>query len=175
MRPSGTPFPVTEHARQLGVRMLSKIDLGAHLATNGATWLDRQLIGESLAPVRDSGFGHEVRAALAERRQWLVEQCLARENEVSFTYRSDMLAVLARREVRDVGKKVAQERGKSFYQPQNDERISGVYRQPVEMGSGKYALVETGRHFVLVGTELAQEGTVEHRPAILLHSPWNQI
>jgi hypothetical protein len=47
----------------------------------------------------------------------------------SVTFRSDMLAVLARREVRDVGKKLAQERGKPFYQPENGERISGVYRQ----------------------------------------------
>jgi hypothetical protein len=61
-----------------------------------------------------------------------------------------MIAVLARREVRDVGKKLAEERGKPFYQPENGERISGVYRQQVEMVSGKYALVETGRHFVLV-------------------------
>jgi hypothetical protein len=61
-----------------------------------------------------------------------------------------MLAVLARREVRDVGKKLAQECGKPFYERESGERISGVYRQPVEMVSGKYALVETGRHFVLV-------------------------
>jgi type IV secretory pathway VirD2 relaxase len=140
----------TERAKELGVRVLSRIDLSAQLATHGATWLDRQLIGEGFATVRDGGFGHEVRGALAARRQWLVEQGLARENETSVTYRSDMLAVLARREVRDVGRKLAQERGKPFYQPENGERISGVYRQPVEMVSGKYALVETGRHFVLV-------------------------
>jgi type IV secretory pathway VirD2 relaxase len=140
----------TERTNPLGIQVLSKIDLRAQLATNGATWLDRELIADPPVPLRDNGFGHEVRGALAQRRQWLIDQGLARETETSTIYRAGMLAALARREVRDVGKRIAQERGIPFYEPVNGERIGGVYRQPVEMASGKYAMIETGRHFMLV-------------------------
>jgi len=57
---------------------------------------------------------------------------------------------LARREVDQAGRKLAQERGKSFYVPESGERISGTYRQSVQLVSGKYALVERSCEFTLV-------------------------
>jgi hypothetical protein len=65
-------------------------------------------------------------------------------------YRRDMLAVLARREVDEVGKQLAKERGTSFHMAQNGERITGTYKESVQLVSGKYALVENAREFTLV-------------------------
>ncbi len=79
-----------------------------------------------------------------------MEQGLASETGIAFVYRRDMLATLARREVEDAGKKLAQERGTSFRMAENGERISGAYRQSVQLVSGRYALVERSREFTLV-------------------------
>ena len=50
----------------------------------------------------------------------------------------------------EAGRKLAQERGGTFYVPESGERISGTYRQSMQLVSGKYALVERSREFTLV-------------------------
>ncbi|MPZ42326.1 MAG: DUF3363 domain-containing protein [Betaproteobacteria bacterium] len=64
--------------------------------------------------------------------------------------RRGLLSTLARREVEEAGKTLARERGIPFRMADNGERISGTYRQPVQLVSGKYALVERSREFTLV-------------------------
>ena len=135
---------------QLGVRMLSLIDLQAQVTANAATWLDRELAAEAPATLRDSGFGQEARDALARRRQWLIAQGLAGETDARFVARRDMLATLARREVQEVGGKLAKERGLPFHMAESGQRVSGTYRQSVQLVSGKYALVERSHEFTLV-------------------------
>lgn len=140
----------TARSRQAGTRVLSLIDLDAQVAVNAATWLDRELVAEAPAPLRDSGFGREARTALARRRQWLIEQGFARRDGDRIIYPRGMLATLTRREVQQAGERLARERGLSFYIPENGERIDGIYRQSVQLVSGKYALVERSREFTLV-------------------------
>jgi len=140
----------TRRTRQLGARVLSLIDLDAQVTASAATWLDRELVADAPVPLRDGGFGREARDALARRRQWLMEQGLAREDGGKMIYQRGILSTLARREVEEAGKKLAEERGKPFRMAENGERISGTYRQPVQLVSGKYALVERSREFTLV-------------------------
>lgn len=135
---------------KLGVRMLSLIDLDAQVTANAATWLDRELVAEAPVPLRNSGFGREAREALARRRQWLMAQGLAREADAGFVYQRGMLAALARREAQETGEKLARERGLSFHMAENGEHVSGIYRQPIQLVSGKYALVERSKEFTLV-------------------------
>jgi len=139
-----------KRSRQLAVRVLSIIDIDAQVTANAATWLDRDLIAETPVPARDGGFGREVRDALARRRQWLVEQGLARTDANTIIYQRGMLAALTRREVQQEGEKLGRERGLSFYMPVDGERISGTYRESKQLVSGKYALVERSREFTLV-------------------------
>src|SRR5476649_956221 len=61
-----------------------------------------------------------------------------------------MLSTLARRELQQAGENLARERGLSFYRPVSGERITGTYRESVQLVSGKYALVEKSREFTLV-------------------------
>ena len=136
--------------RQLAVRVLSIIDLDAQVTANAATWLDRDLIAETPVPARDGGFGRDVRDALARRRQWLVEQGLARTDADTINYQRGVLATLTRRELQQEGEKLGRERGLSFYMPADGERISGTYRGSVQLVSGKYAVVEKSREFTLV-------------------------
>src|SRR3546814_6351408 len=55
------------------VETLSALPLDKQVAADGATWLDRELVADEPEPMRDTGFGREVRQALARRRQWLIE------------------------------------------------------------------------------------------------------
>ena len=135
---------------KLGVRMLSLIDLEAQVTANAATWLDRELVADAPAPLRDSGFGREAREALARRRQWLMAQGLARETDTGFVTRRGLLSTLARREVQEAGGKLAKERSLPFRMAESGERVNGVYRQPVQLVSGRYALVERSKEFTLV-------------------------
>ena len=141
----------TQRNKQLSVRVLSRIDLDTQVTTNGATWLDRQLVARAPAPLLDSGFGHEVRAAIARRQQWLIEQDLAQRDGTTILFRANMLATLARREVAEKGQALAQERGESFHVAKDGERIEGRYKGAVELVSGKFAFIETNsREFTLV-------------------------
>ncbi len=135
---------------QLGVRMLSLIDLEAQVTANAATWLDRELVAQAPAPLRDSGFGREAREALARRRQWLMAEGLARETDAGLVYQRGMLTALAQREVREAGGKLGREHGLTFRMVESGERVSGTYRQSVQLVSGKYALVERSKEFTLV-------------------------
>jgi len=140
----------TQRTKQLGARVLSLIDLDTQVSANAATWLDRELVGGATAVIRDSGFGQELRAALARRQRWLVEQDLARQEGDRMIYRAGMLRTLARRELLEAGARLARERGTAFHIPESGERISGRYREALRLVSGKYALVETSREFTLV-------------------------
>jgi hypothetical protein len=52
---------------------LSALPVDRQVGAEGATWLDRELIADVRTATRDAGFGRDVRAALSQRRQWLVE------------------------------------------------------------------------------------------------------
>jgi hypothetical protein len=66
---------------RLRVRVLSSFDLGRQVASNGATWLDRELVARERLPITDSGFGRQVREALDRRVQRLVEMGYATAQE----------------------------------------------------------------------------------------------
>src|SRR3546814_14327553 len=61
------------------VDTLSAIPLDRQVATDGATWLDLELVAPPPEPLRDAGFGREARAALVQRQQWLMAEGLAQE------------------------------------------------------------------------------------------------
>jgi hypothetical protein len=50
-------------------------------------------------PLRDAGFGKEVRTSLALRRQWLIEEQLAQEVAGGFACAPNLIETLRRREL----------------------------------------------------------------------------
>jgi type IV secretory pathway VirD2 relaxase len=140
----------TQRAKQLGVRVLSSIDIEAQVTANGATWLDKEIISSHRTPMWDSGFGSEARQAMARRQQWLIEQGLIQREAGMIVFRANLLATLAKREVAAKGQELAAKHGSSFHIPEHGERITGRYKGAVELVSGKYALIERSRDFTLV-------------------------
>ena len=136
--------------RPVALTILSSRHVGELATIEAPTWLDRDLAAGTAEPVRDVGFGREVRTAMVARRQWLIEQQLASGEGRQFKLRSDALEELGRREMRDAGTRLAQQVGKRFEPAEIGERVEGVIGRRVDLESGSYALVERARDFTLV-------------------------
>jgi type IV secretory pathway VirD2 relaxase len=132
------------------VQTLSALPIDRQVGADGATWLDRELTADTPVPLRDAGFGREARAALDRRRQWLVEQDLAREEQDRTIYRAKMLGLLRRRELNRVAGQLSRELGLDYAEVRSDDRIDGIYRRSVELASGRFAVIEKSREFTLV-------------------------
>lgn len=132
------------------VELVSSVPLKELPKRDAATWLDQELAGDSPEPLRDSGFGREVRSVLALRRQWLLAQGLGEEIDGDFTMRPGSLAVLRQRELSAAAAQLSGELGLSFVPAVDGEPIDGVLRRRVDLASGRFALVDNGRDFTLV-------------------------
>ncbi|HEX8432167.1 MAG TPA: DUF3363 domain-containing protein, partial [Longimicrobium sp.] len=97
--------------RPVRVELLSPLPVERLVGADGATWLDRELLSGSPEPVRDAGFGREVKSALATRRQWLIEQELAREEQGSLVANGRVLATLRRRDLAGAAAQLQSELG----------------------------------------------------------------
>ncbi|HVJ34885.1 MAG TPA: relaxase/mobilization nuclease RlxS [Terriglobia bacterium] len=132
------------------VQVLSPFSLERQVGADGVTWLDRELVAATHVGLSDAGFGKEVRDAQSRRRQWLIEQDLAHEEEGRLILRSNLLVALQRRELSRVGAQFSNELGLPFAESVPGERIEGVYRKPVDLVSGRFAVIERSRDFTLV-------------------------
>jgi uncharacterized protein DUF3363 len=137
-------------AHPVTVEILSALPLAEQLGSDGATWLDRTLVSETPVAPWDAGFGRDVRKALNLRRQWLVEQGLASDEQNRIIYRRDLLNVLRRRELARVAAQLSSELGLGYADARHGERIEGVYRRRLDLASGRFALIEKSREFTLV-------------------------
>ena len=65
-------------------------------------------------------------------------------------FRKDIMAVLQQRRLRQVGSQLETQFGKTFFEPIPGVRVDGVYRQAVDLASGRFALIQKSREFTLV-------------------------
>ena len=98
----------------------------------------------------DSGFGAEVRTALAQRTEQLVDFGLARRRQGQVIFARNLLDTLMRRELAHAARQIAHQTGLEYRAVEEGERVSGIYRRQVDLASGRFALIEDGRQFVLV-------------------------
>jgi type IV secretory pathway VirD2 relaxase len=129
---------------------LSTLPLAKQIGADGATWLDRELTAKTPSTVRNMGFGREVNEALSRRRQWLIAQDFAREENGKTVYRANLLAVLRRRELSRVAGQLSDELGLAYAKVNRGEPIEGIYRRRIDLVSGRFALIENSREFQLV-------------------------
>ncbi|WP_315833496.1 relaxase/mobilization nuclease RlxS [Bradyrhizobium prioriisuperbiae] len=141
---------INRSQRPVRVTMLSWQNLGDLPGAVGATWLDRQLVGKEPEVFAPTGLGAEIGMALRARRQWLLEQGLAREHGGRLIYARNLLQVLERREVAEVGARIAGETGLGFAETKRGGRLTGTYRRTLTLNSGRFALIEGAQEFSLV-------------------------
>lgn len=136
--------------RPVTVETLSPQPIERLVSADAATWLDRETLAAEPTPLRDAGFGHEVREAQARRRQWLIAQELAIETDGQTIYRPDLIETLQRRELLRVGTKLSGDVDMAFVETSPGARIDGIYRRQIDTLGGRYALIEKSREFTLV-------------------------
>ncbi|MDZ5696731.1 relaxase/mobilization nuclease and DUF3363 domain-containing protein [Chelativorans sp. M5D2P16] len=132
------------------VLTLSFLSLDQQVGANGATWLDRQLVGSAQVELLGERFGAAASAAMRRRQEYLVEQGLAEQQGGDVRYRRNLLRLLRRRELAAAGNLLAKEAGMTFVETQDGTRTEGVYRRSVRLASGKFAVLEKSKEFTFV-------------------------
>ncbi|WP_018390169.1 relaxase/mobilization nuclease domain-containing protein [Ancylobacter sp. FA202] len=137
--------------RQLNIRVLSTFDLEKQITADGATWLDRKLVGRGPSDIAPAGFGQDVAQAMDRRRERLIEQSDAtRQQNGRVLYRRDLLSTLEEREVARAGAELAATRPMPFRAAGDGETVTGTFTGTVQLTSGKFAIVEKSHEFTLV-------------------------
>ena len=151
------PADLPEQGRQYDAQRLGgvAVELRSHLPIErqmrviGATWLDQQLIGGGKG-LGEMGFGSEVREALQQRSDFLIDRGLAERRGQRVILARNLLATLRGREVDAAGGRIAAETGLAHRAVTDGEPITGVYRRSVQLASGRFAMLDDGIGFSLV-------------------------
>ena len=151
------PTDLPEQGRRYDAQRLGGVvvELRSHLPIErqtrviGATWLDQQLIGGANG-ITENGFGGEVRNALRQRADFLIEQGLAERRGQRVILARNLLGTLRGSDIDASAKTIAAETGLTHRPVVDGERVSGVYRRNVQLASGRFAMLDSGMDFSLV-------------------------
>jgi len=151
------PFTGSDGRQRLSLAVRSDLPLEAQVTSAGATWLDRNLLARAAPPLANAGFGMEVRDALERRTQHLASEGLARRAGQRAVFARDLLDTLRRRDLDAAAGKIAAETGLARQPSAEGEHLAGVYRQRVQLASGRFAMIDNGLGFELVPWKPALE------------------
>jgi len=146
----GQAYDLSQGGDGLRVWTLSALNLEKQIGSDGATWLDRELITRKRLAIADSGFGRQVNNALSRRAQRLVEMGHATAKDGNIHIPVGTVATLERQEVERVGRQMARERGLTYMPPNAGEYVSGRLAGIASLVSGRFAMIENGLGFQLV-------------------------
>ena len=152
------------------VEILSARPLDQLRDAEAATWVDRELASQSPLPVRDAGFGRDVRAALVFRQQWLVEHQLAHVDGDRIRVRANAIMMLQRRELLREGSAISSEIGKAYNAAATGDRIEGKITRRLDLVSGRFAVVEKSREFTLVPWRPVLENQIGKDSSGIMHA-----
>lgn len=140
-------------ARRLGggvvAELKSHLPIERQASVIGATWLDQKLIGGGKG-LGDLGFGGEVKQALQQRADFLVDQGLAERRGQRVILARNLLATLRGKELATAAQSIAAETGLVHRPVAEGRRVAGTYRRSVMLASGRYAMLDDGLGFSLV-------------------------
>ncbi|MEK6638794.1 MAG: DUF3363 domain-containing protein [Pseudomonadota bacterium] len=136
-----------QQRRSLATR--SDLSLIAQVTAPGATWLDRQLTAKE--PIATgSGFGSEIRDAVAARADHLIAAGLARRQGQRLIFAQGLLDTLKTREIEDVARRIAARTSLVHRPSVTGNYVTGVFRERVTLASGRFAMIDDGVGFQLV-------------------------
>jgi hypothetical protein len=154
----GTPGSIVELRRfkdsrgreRTAIAVRSDLPLAAQVESTGATWLDRQLIAREPGALSSGGFGLEVQHAMNARAEHLIREGLARREGQRFVFSRDLLDTLRRREIEKAAALVTADSGLPYHPAAAGDVVSGIYRQRLNLASGRFAMIDDGLGFSLV-------------------------
>jgi len=132
---------------QVEVRSYLSIERQVHAV--GATWLDRLLV-DRRDDLPSTGFGSEVRAALADREGFLIQEGFAERRGQGAALARNLLATLRTRELESTAAKLETESGLTYRPVVDGVPVSGTFRRSVLLASGRFAMLDDGIGFSLV-------------------------
>jgi type IV secretory pathway VirD2 relaxase len=128
----------------------SDFTLDAQVSADGATWLDRLQLARERAPLSQAGFGAEVSAALERRIDHLAAEGLATRQAGRVSFSRNLLKTLRERDLAVASAKLESETGLKRQKSGDGETVAGVYRQRLDLASGRFAMLDNGLGFELV-------------------------
>ena len=120
------------------------------LAVRSDLDIDRQNIAREPAALSEGGFGAEVRNALDRRADNLIGEGFAERRGRRIVFSRNLIDTLRRRELNEVGEKLAAKTGQPFQRAGSGEHVAGAYRQRLTLASGRFAMIDDGLGFQLV-------------------------
>jgi len=102
------------------------------------------------ASLSSGGFGREVHEAMNARIEHLIGEGLARRQGQRLLFARDLLDTLRRRELEMTAARVTSSSGAPYHPTQEGEAVAGVYRQRLNLASGRFAMIDDGLGFSLV-------------------------
>ena len=151
------PFTGADGQLRLSLAVRSDLPLQAQVTASGATWLDRTLLARELAPLASGGFGAEVREALERRTEHLVDEGLAQRAGQRVVFARGLLETLKRQELDLSATRLSAETGLPRQIVVEGEHVAGIYRQRLQLASGRFAMIDNGLGFELVPWKPALE------------------
>jgi type IV secretory pathway VirD2 relaxase len=137
--------------RQASLRILCAYDLDRQVTSDGATWLDRELVSRGRGAPSTGGFGAELRQALELRKDELVRQGhMRRTTEGGLQVRTDLLGTFRHQEVERVGRELATKHGRTFQSIKDGQTVRGKLVGSTQLASGRFAMIDDGLGFSLV-------------------------
>ena len=146
---------------RLSLATRSDLALEAQVTASGATWVDRQLLAK-VSALGSGGFGGEARDAMEMRIDHLAEQGLARRQGQRVVFARDLLAMLRQKELEQTASKLSTQTELAHQPAADGDHVRGVYRQRVNLASGRFAMIDDGLGFQLVPWRPALEKQLGH-------------
>ncbi|OBX17987.1 hypothetical protein A9995_13665 [Erythrobacter sp. QSSC1-22B] len=130
---------------------LSHLPLDRQVRHEGATWLDRAMLGSGRETMPHTGFGGDVRKAWDVRKQTLADMGYVRDlGGGQFRAPTDLIEKLESAEINRSGKKFAAERGLDWQPTGSGDHVSGKLVGQAQLTSGRFAMIDNGLGFQLV-------------------------
>jgi type IV secretory pathway VirD2 relaxase len=131
------------------LEMRCHLPIEQQIKANGATWLDHQLIKGS-KDFPSTELGTSIRQALGQREDFLVTQGLARRTGQRLVLAQNLLATLRDREIVEAAARIEANTGLLHRPAIDGARVTGTYRESVQLTSGRFAILDDGVGFSLL-------------------------
>ena len=147
----GQVYDLARDRANIRISVLSPTGLDQQIGHEGATWLDHELVARERIAVADDGFGQEVRAALAKRKQSLVDMGYAADlGGGRIRAPKDLIQRLEAADIDRAGRALAAERGRQWRPAVAGNQVSGQLVGSTQLPSGRFAMIDDGLGFSLV-------------------------
>ncbi len=141
----------TGSSQQTRLRILSYLNLEKLVATDGATWLDRELASKTPMHLGDREFGTDVKSALRNRLQWLTERGMVEPApDGGVRPAAAAMKALTRKEMNQAVANHSAASGLQAARLVDGQRFEGAYMRSIPLASGKLAVFENSKEFTLV-------------------------